>query len=233
MNRKCSTGGRLPLFQGAVALLASTLLFAGCSIEQGTVSPSSDSPVQSDDTSVHSAPQSLPQSDKVHPSREAQSSDMQRSESVSPINGDTWLAEEQSRKPAVSSDTEGLIFHDLRLAEHDGFYRVVVEFAGEDTPGWFVRWVDQPVEQGRGLPLDISGKAFLDVNVTGTMMPIMEGQLEKYYSGPNSLMISPIEVVQNGTFEDQTHIAIGMDKEREFQIGLLDAPARVVIDIKK
>lgn len=152
---------------------------------------------------------------------------------TSPILGDRWTQSATSREPVRDPDGDGLVFHALRVAEHEGFYRVVVEFAGTGEPGWSMSWSDRPVEQGRGLPLDIEGTAFLDLRITGTTMPTAEGQAEQYYSGPSSLQVGPVDVVEDGTFEDQTHIAIGLDDVRDFQVGTLSDPARVVIDIRK
>ena len=152
---------------------------------------------------------------------------------TSPILGDRWTQSASSQEPVRDPDGDGLVFHAMRVAEHEGFYRVVLEFAGTGQPGWDLSWSDQPVEQGRGLPLDVQGITFLDLRITGTTMPVMEGQPEQYYSGPPSVTVGPINVVEDGTFEDQTHVVIGMDDVRDFQIGTLEDPARVVVDVKK
>lgn len=152
---------------------------------------------------------------------------------TSPILGDRWTQSATSQEPVRDPDGDGLVFHAMRVAEHEGFYRVVLEFSGTGEPGWNMSWSDQPVEQGRGLPLDITGAAFLDLRITGTTMPVTEEQTEQYYSGPASLTVGPINVVEDGTFEDQTHVVIGMDDVRDFQVGTLEDPARVVIDVKK
>ncbi|MGO3797576.1 MAG: AMIN-like domain-containing (lipo)protein [Pauljensenia sp.] len=157
----------------------------------------------------------------------------EESAATSPILGDRWTQSASSQEPVRDPDGDGLVFHAMRVADHEGFYRVVLEFSGTGQPGWDTSWSDQPVEQGRGLPLDVTGAAFLDLRITGTTMPVMEGQVDLYYSGPASLTVGPINVVEDGTFEDQTHVVIGMDDVRDFQVGTLDDPARVVIDVKK
>jgi hypothetical protein len=154
------------------------------------------------------------------------------SEATTPILGaDAWTTAPSDKDAAPTS--EGLVFHDLRAGDHEGFYRVVVEFSGSGDPGWFMSWAEQPVEQGRGLPLDVEGVAFLNLAITGTSMPLDDEQTSQYYSGPSNVAVGTLDVIEDGTFEDQTHIVIGMDDVREFQVGTLTDPVRVVIDVKK
>lgn len=150
---------------------------------------------------------------------------------TTPILGaDAWTADPADKD--ASPGSEGLIFHDLRIAQHDGFTRVVVEFAGSGDPGWYVGWVDEPREQGRGLPLDVDGAAFLDLAITGTVWPQTDQDQALYYAGPTHVAAGAIDVVEDGTFEDQTHLALGMDRQRDVQIGTLTDPVRVVVDIR-
>lgn len=154
------------------------------------------------------------------------------STATSSINGNSWTKDRQQRS-ATPVTGKSLIFHDLRVGEHAGFYRVVVEFAGEGTPGWNVSWADTPVEQGRGRALPVTGSAYLDLAISGTAMPTESGQQALYYSGSPSLKIGPLDAYEDGTFEDITHVVIGMDKVRSFQVGTLTDPVRVVIDVQK
>lgn len=151
---------------------------------------------------------------------------------TSPINADQWStsAQQASARPA---EGDGLVFHDLRVAEHSGFYRVVVEFAGAGTPGWNITWADKPIEQGRGRELPVQGSAYLDIAISGTTMPTGSGQKEQYYTGAPSLSVGPVDAYADGTFEDITHLVIGMDRVRAFQVGTLADPVRVVIDVQK
>ena len=150
---------------------------------------------------------------------------------LTPINGDAWV---NALDPLAPRTTDApMVFTDLRVGEHPAFYRVVVEFSGEGRPGYFQNWPDTPVEQGRGQALGVAGSAFLEFMVNGTSMPIGAELAGLEYTGPDALAIGPLEVREDGTFEDTTHIVIGMDRAREFQVGFLDDPVRMVIDIKK
>ena len=41
-----------------------------------------------------------------------------------------------------------------------------------------------------------------------------------------------LDVVSDGTFEDNTHVVIGAPAARQFQIGFLSDPVRMVIDVR-
>ncbi len=157
--------------------------------------------------------------------------DLEQPTATTPIRGaDAWTTTPWNQQSAPTS--QRLVFHDLRAAQHDGFTRVVVEFTGTGKPGWFMRWSDEPLEQGRGMPLDVQGTAFLDLAITGTSMPMTDEDEAQYYAGPKNVAAGGLDVVQDGTFEDQTHIVIGMAGRHAFQVGTLRDPVRVVIDVK-
>ena len=117
----------------------------------------------------------------------------------------------------------------IRAAAHEGFTRVVLEFSGEGTPG--VRtaaWTDEAVEQGRGLPIQVDGGAVLDLVIDGTPMTASN---TPYPSGTHT-RAGDLDIVSDGSFEDNTHVVIGAPAARDFQIGFLSNPVRMVIDIR-
>lgn len=133
------------------------------------------------------------------------------------------------------------VFHDVRGGEHPDFYRVIVEFKRDaqvgtrpegDTLAVNAHWTDKAIGLGKETALENSGKTFLDVAIDNTTMPA--GDQEKlYYAGEKNLTFGPIDVSIDGTFEKTTHVVIGMDKEREYQMSFLEGPTRLVIDVKK
>ena len=204
-------------------------MLASCGVILGACAPKAD-----DTMSDESTPQPMPsQSGQSGQSGNAapESGPDEQDRGLQPINGDAWV-NELEHAPSEPGETPA-VFHDMRVGEHDTFYRVVVEFTGEATLGYYQSWADKPIEQGRGQELDVEGVAYLDFVLTGTSMPIMDGQLEQYYQGPRNLQVGPLDVREDGTFEDSTHIVIGMDHARNFQLGFLTNPLRAVIDIQK
>ena len=151
-------------------------------------------------------------------------------DATKPINADNWMSSVEGLPPVRSDDpAKALALTGIRAATHEGFTRVVLEFSGEGTPGvWRAAWTDEAVEQGRGLPIDVEGKAVLDLVIDGTPMTATETP----YPGGTHTRVSDLDVVSDGTFEDNTHVVIGAPTAREFQIGFLSNPVRMVIDIR-
>ena len=151
-------------------------------------------------------------------------------DSTRPINADNWMSSVEGLPPVRSDDpAKALALNAIRAAAHEGFTRVVLEFSGEGTPG--VRtaaWTDEAVEQGRGLPIQVDGGAVLDLVIDGTPMTASN---TPYPSGTHT-RAGDLDIVSDGSFEDNTHIVIGAPTAREFQIGFVSNPVRMVIDIR-
>ena len=151
-------------------------------------------------------------------------------DATKPINADNWMSSVEGLPPVRSDDpAKALVLTGIRAARHEGFTRVVLEFSGEGTPG--VRraaWTDEAVEQGRGLPIQVEGEAVLDLIIDGTPMTATENP---YPSGTHT-RAADLDIVSDGTFEDNTHVVIGAQATRQFQIGFLSDPVRMVIDIR-
>ena len=151
-------------------------------------------------------------------------------DATKPINADNWMSSVEGLPPVRSDDpAKALALTGMRAATHDGFTRVVLEFSGEGTPGvWRAAWTDEAVEQGRGLPIQVEGEAVLDLVIDGTPMTATETP----YPGGTHTRAGDLDVVSDGTFEDNTHVVIGAPATRQFQIGFLSDPVRMVIDIR-
>ena len=122
---------------------------------------------------------------------------------------------------------------DVRLAAQEGFDRLVFELGGTGTPGWDVRYVDQPTSDGSGAPVVVEGEAFLQVRITGAGYPFDTGVEEYAASAPltASGAGSVTEVVFDGTYEGVTSAFVGTQGQRPFRVYLLENPARVVVEV--
>lgn len=151
-------------------------------------------------------------------------------DATKPINADNWMSSVEGLPPVRSDDpTKALALTGIRAAKHEGFTRVVLEFAGKGTPGvWSAAWTDEAVEQGRGLPIQVDGEAVLDLVIDGTPMTATENP----YPAGTHTRAGDLDVVSDGTFEDNTHVVIGAPATRQFQIGFLSNPVRMVVDIR-
>ena len=206
----------------AASAAASLLLLGACAPASPTdaprsaeASPSASSPAAS--ASASAAPETTP---TPEPGLDA----------TKPINADNWMSSVEGLPPVRSDDpTKALALTGIRAATHEGFTRVVLEFSGEGTPGvWSAAWTDEAVEQGRGMPIQVEGQAFLDLVIDGTPMT---AAANPYPSGTHT-RAGDLDVVSDGTFEDNTHVVIGAPAARQFQIGFLSNPVRMVVDIR-
>ena len=201
---------------------------AACALLLGACTPGArtDAP--------QSAPASSVASHSPTPSESASASDAPAAEpgldSTRPINADNWMSSVEGLPPMRSDDpVKALALTGIRAAAHEGFTRVVLEFSGEGTPGVrHAAWTDEAVEQGRGLPIQVEGGAVLDLVIDGTPMTASD---TPYPSGTHT-RAGDLDIVSDGSFEDNTHIVIGAPTAREFQIGFLSNPVRMVIDIR-
>ena len=204
----------------AASAAASLLLLGACAPASPTdaprsaeSSPSASSPAAS--ASASAAPETTP---TPEPGLDA----------TKPINADNWMSSVEGLPPVRSDNpTKALALTGIRAATHEGFTRVVLEFSGEGTPGvWRGAWTDEAVEQGRGMPIQVEGQAFLDLVIDGTPMT---AAANPYPSGTHT---HAGDLVSDGTFEDNTHVVIGAPATRQFQIGFLSNPVRMVVDIR-
>ena len=207
----------------AASAAASLLLLGACApgaptdVPQSAAASPSGSPSPTASATTSATPETTPTSE---PGLDA----------TKPINADNWMSSVEGLPPVRSDDpAKALALTGIRAATHEGFTRVVLEFSGEGTPGvWRAAWTDEAVEQGRGLPIQVDGEAVLDLVIDGTPMTATETP----YPGGTHTRAGDLDVVSDGTFEDNTHVVIGAPTSRQFQIGFLSDPVRMVIDIR-
>lgn len=124
---------------------------------------------------------------------------------------------------------------DVRAASHDTFDRVVFDLAGsgDGAPGWRVEYVDEALDDGSGLPVDVTGDAVLQVRISGTGIPADTG-VEEYGGDPVTLSGGAVqEVVYRFVFEGYTTAFVGVDEQRPFRVFTLTNPTRLVVDVEK
>lgn len=132
----------------------------------------------------------------------------------------------------ASSDAS-LTVTGFRTGPVDGYERVVVDLGGTGTPGWLVDYTDSPTADGSGEPVDVAGRAHLQVVVRGVGYPFDTGVAE--YAGPEAITPDtdgPVQqIVYTSVFEGQAQVFLGLDSQRPFRVFGLTDPARLVIDV--
>lgn len=122
---------------------------------------------------------------------------------------------------------------DIRVGEHDGYDRIVFEFdAG--TPEYRIEVAAPPfVRDPSGLPMNVSGSAFLQIVMNGGTIVSPDGIAT--YSGPTSF--SPdfaklVALVNAGDFEAVSTWYVGLSDVSCLRVQTLASPSRLVIDIQ-
>ncbi|MEH0146557.1 hypothetical protein V6D40_02610 [Corynebacterium sp. Q4381] len=135
-----------------------------------------------------------------------------------------------SPKTQRPSEPAQLAVAGVRVGNHEGFDRVVVDLAGDGDPGWFVDYTPTPLQATIGRPLPVSGTAFLSINVDGTVYP---GELGLDETGVERLSPTSniVDVASGGTYAGRSQIVVGLRAEAPYSVQVLEDPKRLVIDI--
>ena len=124
-----------------------------------------------------------------------------------------------------------LVVTDVRVGKHEGFDRVVFEFVGDGSPGWFIDYTDAPAQQGSGNPIAYKGSTALDVSIDGTAYPFQLNMEDPNIGTVNGAGGLVTQVVSGGTFEARSQFVIGLDERHPYSVQVLRGPTRLVIDI--
>lgn len=135
-------------------------------------------------------------------------------------------SEPQTAEPTGDWDLQ---LEDVRMGEHDGFDRVVLEFSGTAGPGWGVAWSEKAVAEGTGEVVPLEGDRVLTISASGTAMPEPGSYDVPQRLGPSGAVA---EVQVNGWFEGYTQVFAGFrGEERPFRVFALTDPPRLVVDV--
>lgn len=133
------------------------------------------------------------------------------------------------------SGEQDLVLVDVRVAQHPGFDRLVLEFSGTGLPGWQAGYVEEATLDGSGEVVTLDGDAVMNLYATNTTYP--ESQ-EDYYSGPQQFEPEDSDVIEEvfvaGPFEGLTQVILGVDGAAEgvpFRVFALSEPSRLVVDV--
>jgi hypothetical protein len=169
------------------------------------------------------------------PTSDAPTSDAPDTEAPAPGTSDDGPAfpEGTARQTAENSGEWDLVLTDVRVGEHEGFDRIVLEFAGTGVPGWTVNYVDEARLDGSGKAVTLGGEATLDIYASGTTYPEDEAD---GYGGPRQFEPASggdvDEVHVAGTFEGYTQVLAGIDgRAVPFRVFALAEPPRLVVDV--
>jgi hypothetical protein len=205
------------------SLAAAVLLLAACGTDT--------SPTSASDTPPSSVSPEPSEASSATPSPSPSDTPPASAESPSPAPAADGPPFPESTDPQTSEPTGDwdLQLADVRVGDHDGFDRVVLEFTGTATPGWGVAWGDEAVAEGSGDVVPVEGDRVLTISASGTALPEPGSFEVPARLGPAGALA---EVQVNGWFEGYTQVFAGVDgEERPFRVFTLTDPPRLVVDI--
>jgi hypothetical protein len=122
---------------------------------------------------------------------------------------------------------------DVRIGTHDGYDRVVFEFAGGLPEASLERAEPPFTHDASGEPIDVAGESFLRLIMRGGTKQVDDGTSS--YGGPTDFdpgHPALIDLVEGGDFEAQSTWYFGLDTESCVRVLTLDGEPRIVIDIE-
>ncbi|GAB4080772.1 hypothetical protein GCU67_04335 [Modestobacter muralis] len=214
----------------AAGVVVAVALLAGCGGATGTVDAASSAGAPS--TADGQPTASATASSKPAPSSSATASSTPSGTAASGTAPADDRPADTSPDIAEAVHPAGLTVTAVRAARQEGHDRVVFELAGSGTPGWRVEYVDGPVAQGSGDPVDVPGAAALQVTLQGVSYPYETGAEEVPRGAvPVSGTEHVAGVVYDATFEGTAVAWIGTDATAPFRVYSLTGPSRVVVEV--
>lgn len=121
----------------------------------------------------------------------------------------------------------------IRVGEHPGYDRVVLQFSG-GMPTYSVDRTGTVYADPKGTPVALAGQAFLRVVFRGASATCPQ-PLAKTYTGPSTLTPFYPELLvvsAAGDFEGYLSFGIGLATQGSYHVSILTDPYRVVIDVR-
>ena len=160
---------------------------------------------------------------------------------VSPIESSTDDRHDlgDARCAAVEGGEEGVLVNlaDVEVAEHQGFDRVVFEFApmrgvDEGIPAYRVQTVSPPFTKNPSdLEMDVAGSDFAHINMQGATQMGPDG--EDTYGGAVEFKVDfevLVELEMQGDFEATMDWIAGLDRRSCWRVFELSGPLRLVVE---
>jgi hypothetical protein len=136
----------------------------------------------------------------------------------------------------ASGDQFGIValLADVRVAQREGFTRVVFEYEADLLPWWEVGYEPGPFLATSGEEVEVDGAAFLQVLMSAGGVDLSGEEPRITYEGSGRIEAGTagvVEMVRVEDFEGFSVWVIGVPRERPFLVGTLEGPPRLYIDI--
>lgn len=229
----------LPLFAG----LTAGLLLASCEGDSATDPPATEEEERDplEETEVREETEASDETDVTEETVAPDETDVTEETedpeeaAVEPLSGEPTTDERED-----AGEVGRLAVTGVEVATHDGFDRVVAHVEGEGTPGWSIRYEDEPIVNLGDEPIAVEGGAFLRVAIRNVALPpdLPEPLGEQVWLGervaaPDDSGVVR-EVVANTIVAGQHGFYLGIDTLRPYLVERFeqeDGSYHVVIDV--
>lgn len=133
----------------------------------------------------------------------------------------------------VERTTDEATLRAVRTAAHDGFDRVVFEFAEAELPTYRIAWADAPTRQcASGHPVALAGEDRLDVHFSRTRAHTDAGlsTIAARSLAPDLPRLRALTLTCD--FEGVVTWVLGLETPGPFRVTELSDPTRLVIDVR-
>ena len=123
----------------------------------------------------------------------------------------------------------------VRTATHEGFDRIVFEFAESGLPGSRIEYTDKPAQKcGSGEGVSMRGNARLLIQIQPANAHSEEGGVTTYPERERTLSLPVMrELKLTCDFEADVQWVLGLASQKRYRVVELLNPARLVVDIKQ
>ena len=130
------------------------------------------------------------------------------------------------------SGLQPVTLREVRTARNEGFDRLVLQFDGDQVPGYHVEYVDKPVIKcGSGDPTELAGQGWLQVRVQpaqahqGAQPTVAERERK-----PGLPIVQELELTCD--FEGEVTWVLGVKSPNKYRVMELKEPTRLVVDVQ-
>ncbi|MFN2519707.1 MAG: hypothetical protein ABR525_01535 [Candidatus Limnocylindria bacterium] len=233
----------------AIAGLAAAALLAACGGGEGTLTPAAVTPRPSvvaaaaTASPAATAPLATTGSPAAAASATARPSAPAAGPSAAPATAPPTAASERPAACVTSAQGailgEQALITDVRVGAHEGYDRIVFEFASRHAPAaggstYVIAPATPPyLQDGSGLALSVAGDAVLKVTLRGATTASLDGS--PAYSGSRDIVpgFSILRELKGaGDFEAVSSWFVGVNGPPCAAVAMLAGPARLVIDLR-
>lgn len=131
-------------------------------------------------------------------------------------------------------DQRPAVLNEIRSARHEGFDRVVLEFAENEAPGYRIEYAQGSVRScGSGEVVSLDGKGVLVIQVSPAQAHNESGQ-STISARERELKLSVMKDMKLiCDFEADIQLALGVSRRNPYRVLQLSNPGRLVVDIKQ